>query len=127
MPSIDRVAFFGSPEFAIPALEALWASPYRPCLVVSQPARRSGRGRRLEDPPVALWAADRGLELRQPAKVRSDEFLSDFEARGLDVAVVVAFGQIFPQRLLDMPRLGCVNLHASLLPRFRGAAPIQVD
>jgi len=125
MKPIDRVVFFGTPQFSISTLVALANSRYRPTWVVTQPRRPSGRGRRLQDPPVARWATEAGIEVRQPAKVRDEEFLADLESLEADVAVVVAFGQIFPQKLLDLPRLGCVNLHGSLLPRFRGAAPIQ--
>jgi methionyl-tRNA formyltransferase len=120
-----RIVFFGSPEFAVPTLAALVESPYRPQLVVSQPARRVGRGRRVEDPPVAAWAKSSGLVVEQPERVRAADFVADLEGLAPDLAVVVAFGQIFPQALLDVPRLGCVNLHASLLPKYRGAAPIQ--
>ena len=115
-----KVVFFGTPEFAVPSLEALCESDWRPSLVVSQPARRVGRGRRVEDPPVAAWASARGLAVQQPERVREEAFLESLAASRPDVAVVVAFGQIFPRRLLDIPRLGCVNLHASLLPRHRG-------
>lgn len=131
MQALQRVVFFGSPEFAIPTLEALAATAYRPLVVVTQPTRpagrgkRAGRGRRALEPPVARWAREAGIETWQPEKVRAASFLERFEILEADVAVVVAFGQIFPPALLDMPRLGCVNLHASLLPAYRGAAPIQ--
>jgi len=125
MQAVRRVAFFGSPDFAVPTLDALAASPYRPALVVSQPARPAGRGRRREEPAVALRAREHGIEVWQPQKVRDPAFLSPFAERAFDLAVVVAFGQIFPPALLALPRLGCMNLHASLLPRHRGAAPIQ--
>jgi len=125
MRPIERVAFFGSPEFAVPTLRELSRSRFGPQLVVSQPGRRAGRGRRVQEPPVAEWALAHGVELWQPERVRDPEFLRRFAERAFDVAVVVAFGQIFPRRLLELPRLGCVNLHASLLPRHRGAAPIQ--
>ena len=125
MSALKRVAFFGSPEFAIPTLEALAGVGYGPLVVVTQPTRPAGRGRRAQEPPVARWAREAGIETLQPEKVRAESFLERFECLEADVAVVVAFGQIFPQRLLDLPRLGCVNLHASLLPAYRGAAPIQ--
>lgn len=117
--------FFGTPEFAVPTLAALVGVGRAPVMVVSQPDRPVGRGRRLRRPPVASWAVEHGLEVAQPERVRSPDFqafLADCEP---SVAVVVAFGQIFPRRLLDTPERGCVNLHASLLPRWRGAAPIQ--
>jgi methionyl-tRNA formyltransferase len=125
MEPIRRVAFFGSPDFALPTLDALARSRFRPILVVSQPPRPAGRGRRTEDTAVAVRARALGIEVRQPAKVRDSAFLDFFGALATDVAVVVAFGQIFPKALLALPRLGCVNLHGSLLPRHRGAAPIQ--
>jgi methionyl-tRNA formyltransferase len=125
MEPIRRVAFFGSPEFATPTLDALATSRFRPVVVVTQPPRPAGRGRRTEDTAVALRARSLGLEVVQPQKVRDPAFLESFRALATDVAVVVAFGQIFPKALLALPRLGCINLHASLLPRHRGAAPIQ--
>ncbi len=120
-----RIVFFGTPEFAVPTLAALVAAGEAPLLVISQPARPVGRGRNLRDPPVATWAREHGLNLEQPERVRGKAFLGTLKALEPDVAVVVAFGQIFRRRLLELPRLGCVNLHASLLPRHRGAAPIQ--
>jgi len=125
MTALRRVVFFGSPDFAIPTLEALYSSAYRPLRVVSQPARPVGRGRRLQDPPVAHWARQKGIEVSQPERVRNPEFVAELALLEPDVAVVVAFGQIFPQSLLDTPLMGCINLHGSLLPRYRGAAPIQ--
>lgn len=125
MEAIRRVVFFGSPEFAVPTLDALAATRYRPALVVTQPPRPAGRGRRDEEPAVARRAREHAIEVWQPAKVRAPAFLEPFATLGADVAVVVAFGQIFPTALLALPRFGCVNLHASLLPRHRGAAPIQ--
>ncbi len=124
MQAIERIVFFGTPTFALPALEALVASGRPLRLVVSKPARPSGRGERLLDPPVARRATEMGLEVDQPASVRDPSFLARLQALAPDLAVVVAFGQIFPRQLLELPRLGCLNLHASLLPRFRGAAPI---
>ncbi len=120
-----RILFFGTPGFAVPALEALVGAGRVPVLVVSQPARAAGRWRALVEPPVALRARALGLEVAQPAKVRDPEFLDRLRALEPDLGVVVAFGQIFPRALLELPRLGCVNVHASLLPRWRGAAPIQ--
>ena len=125
MSSIDRIVFFGTPEFAVPTLAALVAAGRAPVLAVTQPARPVGRGQRLQDPPVAAWARERNLPVSQPERVRDPAFLAALAALAPDVAVVVAFGQIFPRALLDLPRLGCVNLHASLLPRWRGASPIQ--
>jgi methionyl-tRNA formyltransferase len=122
---IDRIVFFGTPEFAVPTLDALEAAGRRPVLVVSQPSRPRGRGKKVEPPPVARWAVERGVALEQPARVRDAIFLDRLRELAPDLAVVVAFGQIFRSELLRLPRLGCVNLHASLLPRHRGAAPVQ--
>jgi methionyl-tRNA formyltransferase len=125
MPPVSPFVFFGTPEFAVPTLEALAAADRLPALVVAQPARPAGRGRRCEDPPVARWARERGIPLSQPERVRAPEFLAELRPLAPALAVVVAFGQIFPRDLLSLPRLGSINLHASLLPRHRGAAPIQ--
>jgi methionyl-tRNA formyltransferase len=125
MAGIDRTLFFGTPELAVPTLAALVEAGRSPVLVVTQPSRPVGRGHRLQDPPVAVWAREHGLEVAQPERVRSPAFLDTVAALAPDLAVVVAFGQIFPRALLDLPRHGCVNLHASLLPRWRGASPIQ--
>ncbi len=120
-----RLAFFGTPEFAVPGLRALCAAGRAPLLVVSQPDRPAGRGKSLRRPPVADVAAAAGLPIAQPSRVRDAAFLEQVAALELDVAVVIAFGQIFPPALLELPRFGCLNVHASLLPRYRGAAPIQ--
>jgi len=125
MSGIDRILFFGTPEFAVPTLAALVAAGRPPVRVVTQPSRPVGRHRDPQDPPVARWAREHGLAVTQPERVRAPEFLEEAAALGADVAVVVAFGQIFPRALLDLPRYGCINLHASLLPRWRGASPIQ--
>ena len=125
MSGIDRILFFGTPEFAVPTLAALVAAGRPPVRVVTQPSRPVGRHRGPQDPPVARWAREHGLAVTQPERVRTPEFLEEAAALGADVAVVVAFGQIFPRALLDLPRYGCINLHASLLPRWRGASPIQ--
>ncbi|HEY8021847.1 MAG TPA: methionyl-tRNA formyltransferase [Thermoanaerobaculia bacterium] len=125
MATPGRIVFFGTPEFAVPTLAALVAAGRAPACVVAQPARPAGRGRGVEEPPVARWAAERGFPILQPERVREPAFLAALGELALDVVVVVAFGQIFPPGLLALPPLGCVNLHASLLPRYRGAAPIQ--
>lgn len=122
---IDPIVFFGTPSFAVPTLAALEAAGRVPALVVSQPARPAGRGRELRQPPVARWAKSRGIELVQPEQVREEPFLSLVEELGPALAVVAAFGQIFPAALLEIPDHGCLNVHASLLPAYRGAAPVQ--
>lgn len=124
-PRFERIAFFGTPEFAVPSLAALDAAGRRPVAVVSQPARRAGRGSRVVEPPVARWAIGRGIDLLQPARVRDAGFLDRLGAMELDLAVVAAYGRIFPRVLLELPSRGCLNVHASLLPAWRGASPIQ--
>ncbi|MEL7060238.1 MAG: methionyl-tRNA formyltransferase [Acidobacteriota bacterium] len=121
-----RTIFFGTPALAVPTLDALHASGrHRPSLVVSQPSRPVGRGRTVRDPPVVRRARALELPIEQPETVRDVGFLDRLRALEPDVAVVVAFGQIFRKSLLALPRHGCLNLHASLLPRWRGAGPIQ--
>ena len=124
-PRFERIAFFGTPDFAVPSLAALAAAGRRPLAVVSQPARRAGRGGRLVEPPVARWAIGQGVELLQPERVRDEEFLGRLRALDPDLAVVAAYGRIFPRALLELPARGCLNVHASLLPAYRGASPIQ--
>lgn len=125
MPPLERLVFFGTPEFALPTLARLVETGRVPRLVVSRPPRPAGRGQALAEPPVARWARAHGLTVSQPERVRDAAFLEALGALAPDVAVVVAFGQIFPPSLLELPRQGCINLHASLLPRHRGAAPVQ--
>ena len=120
-----RLAFMGTPAFAVPTLDALAEAGFDIAAVYSQPPRPAGRGKRLQPTPVHLRAEALGLAVRTPVTLRDAEAQAEFAALGLDAAVVVAYGLILPQPVLDAPRLGCVNLHASLLPRWRGAAPIQ--
>ncbi len=120
-----RLAFFGTPAFAVPTLDALHAAGHELALVVSQPDRPAGRGNVVARTPVAERALALGLPLAQPVALRSGPFPERFAQLKLDVAVVIAYGRILPVPLLQAPRLGCVNVHASLLPRWRGAAPIQ--
>ena len=121
-----RLAFMGSPDFAVPALRALAAAGHDIAAVYSQPPRPAGRGQAGRPCPVHAAAQAMGLEVRTPARLRRDaEAQAAFAALNLDVAVVAAYGLILPQAMLDAPRLGCLNIHASLLPRWRGAAPIQ--
>jgi len=119
-----RTIFFGSPEFAVPCLEAVHDIS-DVAVVVSQPDRPAGRGLAMRPPAVKKRALELGLEVWQPAKVRTAEFADRLRALRADVAVVVAYGRIVPRAVLDAPTAGCVNVHASLLPRWRGAAPIQ--
>lgn len=125
VPALSRIVFFGTPEFAVPTLAALAAAGRAPVAAVAQPARPAGRGGQLAQPPVARRAHELGIPVLQPEKVRSPDFLAALRELAPDAAVVVAFGQIFPPELLALPPAGCINLHASLLPRHRGAAPIQ--
>jgi methionyl-tRNA formyltransferase len=122
--SKPRAIFFGTPEFAVPCLRAL-CELADVVLVVTQPDRPAGRGLKLAPPPVRTFALERGLSVVQPTKVRTPEFAASLRALEADVALVVAYGRILPAAVLQAPRLGCVNVHASLLPGLRGAAPIQ--
>jgi methionyl-tRNA formyltransferase len=120
-----RVALFGSPGFALPVLDALLAE-HEVALVVAQPDKPSGRGNKLTPPPVAVRAGELGVRLEQPARLKRNEaFFELVRELKLDVAVTAAYGKILPQTLLDIPRHGFLNVHASLLPKYRGAAPIQ--
>lgn len=119
-----RAAFMGSPDFAVPSLHAVSdACDLR--VVVCQPDRPAGRGRKLTPPPVKAAAADLGVEILQPSKMKDGTLAAALAVHDLDVAVVVAFGRILPPPILELPRHGCINVHGSLLPRWRGAAPIQ--
>jgi methionyl-tRNA formyltransferase len=121
-----RLIFCGTPQFAVPTLQALYASGHEIVLVVSQPDRPVGRNRQLTAPPVKLAALAAGLTVTQPESIRNNpEFRAQLEAIAPDAIVVVAYGRLIPPWMLALPRLGCINLHASLLPRYRGAAPIQ--
>jgi methionyl-tRNA formyltransferase len=120
-----RLAFLGTPDFAVSSLAAIVAAGHEVACVYSQPPMPRGRGHRLTPSPVHAFADTHGLAVRTPASMRAPEEIAAFQALGLDVAVVVAFGQILPREVLEAPRLGAFNLHASLLPRWRGAAPIQ--
>lgn len=119
-----RTVFLGTPAFAVPSLEALLASRHTVVLVVTQPDRPGGRGMRLQPPPVKEAARRAGLPVFQPERVRDPGAVQRIRTAGPDVLVVVAFGQLVPKALLDLPPRGCVNLHPSLLPRHRGAAPV---
>ncbi|WP_018998021.1 methionyl-tRNA formyltransferase [Hirschia maritima] len=120
-----RLVFMGSPDFSVPCLKALVDAGHEVVCVYSQPPRRAGRGKTERNTPVHDAALELGIEVRTPKSVKSEDELAAFAALEADLAVVVAYGLILPQALLDAPRLGCINAHASLLPRWRGAAPIQ--
>ena len=120
-----RVIFMGSPEFAVPTLDALVAAGHEVVAVYTQPPRPAGRGKQLQPTAIEERARGLGIEVRSPKSLKSEEEQAAFAALAADVAVVAAYGLILPQAVLDAPRLGCVNVHASLLPRWRGAAPVQ--
>ena len=121
-----KLVFCGTPQFAVPTLEALLAAGHEIALVVSQPDRPVGRSQQLTAPPVKQTALAAGLAITQPEKIRNNtEFRAQLEAIAPDAIVVVAYGRIIPPWMLAVPRLGCINLHGSLLPKYRGAAPIQ--
>lgn len=118
-------AFMGSAEFSLPTLAALLAAGHRCAAVYTQPPRPAGRGHKPQLSAVHRFAAEHGLPVRTPASLKTADEQASFRSLGLDAAVVAAYGLILPQPILDAPRLGCLNVHASLLPRWRGAAPIQ--
>ncbi len=120
-----RLAFMGTPDFAVPVLAEILGAGHEVVAVYSQPPRPAGRGQREVPSPVHKFAESHGIPVRTPARLKHTEEQEAFASLDLDVAVVVAYGLILPQPILDAPRLGCLNLHASLLPRWRGAAPIQ--
>jgi methionyl-tRNA formyltransferase len=120
-----RIIFMGTPEFAVPTLDALVDAGHDVVAVYSQPPRRAGRGKALTPSPVQRRAEALGLPVRTPETLRDGTVQADFRTLEADIAVVAAYGLILPQAVLDAPRDGCVNVHASLLPRWRGAAPVQ--
>jgi methionyl-tRNA formyltransferase len=120
-----RLAFMGTPDFAVRALAELVAAGHEIVAVYSQPPKPRGRGQQLSPSPVHAFAQGLGLEVRTPVSMKAADEIAAFQALDLDAAVVVAYGQILKREVLEAPRLGCFNLHASLLPRWRGAAPIQ--
>jgi methionyl-tRNA formyltransferase len=120
-----RIVFMGTPDFAVPALEALVEAGHAVVCAYSQPPRPAGRGKQLMPSPVQRKAEELDIPVRTPLTLRDLEAQADFAALEADVAVVAAYGLILPQPVLDAPRHGCLNIHASLLPRWRGAAPIQ--
>src|SRR3569623_1614298 len=120
-----RLAFLGTPDFAVRSLAELVSAGHEIAAVYTQPQKPRGRGQALRPTPVQAFADTLGLPVRTPASMRDPAEFDAFRARDLDAAVVVAFGQILPRVVLEAPRLGSFNLHASLLPRWRGAAPIQ--
>jgi methionyl-tRNA formyltransferase len=121
-----KLIFMGTPEFSVPSLERLIADGHEVAAVFTQPDKPAGRGKHLHAPPVKTIALERGVTVHQPARIKSNEEVREiFEAISPDACVVVAYGKILPEWLLAIPRLGCINVHASLLPKYRGAAPIN--
>ena len=120
-----KIIFMGTPDFSVGPLEALIEAGHEILLVVTQPDKKKGRGKEVQFPPVKECALKHGIEVFQPIKIKTEESVKKLKEYDADVFVVVAFGQLLSQEILDMPKYGCVNIHASLLPKYRGAAPIQ--
>lgn len=121
-----KIVYMGTPEFAVPPFEAMVRAGYDVRLAVTQPDRPKGRGKKTQPTPVKEAAEKYGIRVLQPARIKeNEEFFAELRAADPDLIIVAAYGKILPKVVLDIPRLGCVNIHASLLPRFRGAAPIQ--
>jgi methionyl-tRNA formyltransferase len=123
--SKKRIIFAGTPEFAVPSLRTLLNSKHTVCAVYTQPDRKAGRGRKLQASPVKLVALESGIDIYQPMSLKEAETQAQLQELQADLMVVVAYGLLLPKVVLKTPRLGCINVHASLLPRWRGAAPIQ--
>lgn len=120
-----RIAFMGTPPFAVPTLAALHAAGHEIVAVYTQPPRPAQRGKKLQQSAVHLWAEEHGLPVRTPKSLRNEVEQAEFAALNLDIAAVAAYGLILPPAILDAPREGCLNVHGSILPRWRGAAPVQ--
>ncbi len=120
-----RIVFMGTPDFAVPALKSLHAAGHEIALAVTQPDRPKGRGRKVEPPPVKVAAAALGCPVVQPANLRDEAVLQTLKTAEADFFIVVAFGHLLREPVLNMPRQGCINVHASLLPKYRGPAPIH--
>lgn len=120
-----RVIFMGTPDFAVGTLQAIYEAGHEVCLVVTQPDKPKGRGHAMQYTPVKEYALEKGLEVFQPVKIRESDAVETLRNCHADIMVVAAFGQILPKEILEMCPYGCINVHASLLPKYRGAAPIQ--
>ena len=120
-----RIVFMGTPDFSVPALKALVEAGHQVIAVVTQADKPKGRGKEVQMTPVKIQAMEYGIPVYQPAKVREASFVEVLKGLEADVYVVIAFGQILPKAVLELPKYGCINIHASLLPKYRGAAPIQ--
>ena len=124
-PVSPRIVFFGTPEFALTCLEYLVSKEHDVVAVVTQPDRPRGRGQKIEEPPVKFFSRTHGLRSLQPERLSNPEFLSTIKSLQPELGVIAAYGKILPQALLSLPKLGMINVHTSLLPKYRGAAPIQ--
>ncbi|MBI5187829.1 MAG: methionyl-tRNA formyltransferase [Nitrospirae bacterium] len=120
-----RIVFFGTPQFAVPSLNKLLQSGEKVIAVVTQPDKKKGRGRILSPPPVKEFALNRGIRVLQPTSIKDPEFINELSTMKPEIIVVVAYGKILSAQILKLPSFGCINVHASLLPKYRGAAPIQ--
>ena len=120
-----KIVFMGTPDFSVPCLNALIENGHEVVLVVTQADKPKGRGHKLTPPPVKECAVKHGIPVYQPASMKSDEVFEVLKEANADIFIVVAYGKILPGRILNLPPYGCVNVHASLLPKYRGAAPIQ--
>jgi len=120
-----KIVFMGTPEFAVPSLDILVKEGYDVAAVVTQPDKPKGRGKKLAAPPVKEYALEKGIRVLQPEKVRTPEFVDELRSINPDLLVTVAYGKILPADVLDIPMFGCINVHGSLLPKYRGAAPIN--
>jgi methionyl-tRNA formyltransferase len=125
MAAINRIVFMGTPEFALPSLQALLTKDENVVCVVTQPDRPRGRGRKIQPPPVKILADRQALPVLQPESIKAEEFIAHLKQFEPDVIVVTAFGKILPPAIINLPPLGTINVHGSLLPKYRGAAPIQ--
>ena len=122
---MKRIIFAGTPQFAVPSLQALLNSSHTVCAVYTQPDRKAGRGRKLHASPIKTLALEHGIEVYQPVSLKDATAQAQLQDLHADVMIVAAYGLLLPKTVLDTPHLGCINIHASLLPRWRGAAPIQ--
>lgn len=120
-----RIVFMGTPDFAVFTVDELYNAGHEIVLCITQPDKPRGRSGKLTPSPVKAWALEHNIDVFQPKKIRDEEAVNYLKGIGFDIAVVAAFGQILPREILEMPRFGCINVHASLLPKYRGAAPIQ--
>ena len=120
-----KLIFMGTPDFAVPTLKTLIESRHEVIAVITQPDKPKGRGKEMQFPPVKEAALEAGIPVYQPVTVRDEKFVAMMAEWKPDAIIVAAFGQLLPKSILDMPKYGCINVHASLLPKYRGSAPIQ--